>query len=86
MPLETLADGLFVQVVITAPQAELLAYTLNEAAEKHYDKDNYSAVRTIAGLAQFFDAVAANPRAFPVTGRYATSIKTRRRMMRRFGV
>jgi hypothetical protein len=78
---DSIADGFFVQVVITKPQAELLV-ALTTAAEMNKKLDN--TVREQSGLlATFFTDVAANPKGYPVSGKYARSIKTRKRMLKR---
>lgn len=85
MKLDTLADGEFVQVVVGVGHADLLSKVLYDATER-FIGDGSPGEQAVAGLAQFFADVAANPRSFPVTGRYATSIRNRRRNMRKLGL
>lgn len=74
--------GLFVQVVLTASQAQLLALAASEAAQE-VPKETPALADEFHGLANFFSYVGENPRSFPVRGQMAKSIKTRMRMMRR---
>lgn len=71
--------GLFVQVTLTQKQAELIHLGLWSASLAA----GTGMSDQLGSLAAFFNDVAENPRAFPVRGAMARSIKTRLRMQKR---
>jgi hypothetical protein len=74
-------SNLPVQVVLYASQTQLVSAACKYALA--HDKKMATQIENgLQDLAEFFDAVAANPRAWPVEGRMARSLKVRMRKLK----
>jgi hypothetical protein len=78
----------FAQIVISGEQALMVRFALDEILRKAEDENDleYEAtedeIANMKRLAVFFGLVAEHPNHFPVTGRYAASLKRLQRKVR----
>lgn len=71
----------YVQLTLTTTQTDILSKVcrlVSINAPEQLDEQ-------LTSLASFFEHVTDEPRAFPVTGRMATSLKKRARQMKKLG-